>query len=114
LFNEPIYDVTKAALVMLSKCMAEEFIRDNIRVNVVNPGLIQTAPWEAYATQLATDRGTTVAVELEGIARQYAPIGRFASPEELADFMLFLCSPAASYCVGGTYYVDGGWLRVIT
>jgi NAD(P)-dependent dehydrogenase (short-subunit alcohol dehydrogenase family) len=114
MFNEPIYNVTKAALVMLSKCMAEEFIRDNIRVNVVNPGLIQTAPWEAYAQKLAAEHGTTPAVELEGIARGYAPIGRFATPQELADFMLFLCSPVASYCVGGTYYIDGGWLRVIT
>ncbi len=35
-------------------------------------------------------------------------------PEELAHFFVFLCSPRASYCVGSTYYVDGGWLKVIT
>jgi len=38
---------------------------------------------------------------------------RFATPEELADFFLFLCSPRASYCAGSTYYVDGGWLNVV-
>jgi len=38
---------------------------------------------------------------------------RFATPEELADFFVFLCSPRASYCVGSTYYVDGGWLSVV-
>jgi len=38
---------------------------------------------------------------------------RFATPEELADFFLFLCSPRDSYCVGSTYYVDGGWLSVV-
>ena len=35
------------------------------------------------------------------------------SPEELADFFVFMCSPKASYCVGSTYYVDGGWLNVV-
>ena len=38
---------------------------------------------------------------------------RFATPEELADFFVFLCSPRASYCVGSTYYVDNGWLSVV-
>jgi NAD(P)-dependent dehydrogenase (short-subunit alcohol dehydrogenase family) len=36
---------------------------------------------------------------------------RFATPEELAHFFVFLCSDKASYCVGSTYYVDGGWLN---
>nr|WP_296071626.1 SDR family oxidoreductase [uncultured Actinoplanes sp.] len=43
-----------------------------------------------------------------------APIGRFATPEEVADFFVFLCSERASYSVGSTYYVDGGWLNVTT
>ena len=50
---------------------------------------------------------------LDDIAKKNAPIGRFASPEELAHFFVFLCSPRASYCVGSTYYVDGGWLNVV-
>jgi NAD(P)-dependent dehydrogenase (short-subunit alcohol dehydrogenase family) len=50
---------------------------------------------------------------LDQIAKDNAPIGRFATPEELAKFFVFLCSPCASYCVGSTYYVDGGWLRVV-
>jgi len=48
------------------------------------------------------------------LAREKAPIGRFASTDELADFFVFLCSPRASYCVGSTYYVDGGWLKTLT
>ena len=51
---------------------------------------------------------------LQGIADRYAPIKRFASPEEIADFFVFLCSARASYSVGSTYYVDGGWLNVVT
>jgi NAD(P)-dependent dehydrogenase (short-subunit alcohol dehydrogenase family) len=87
-----------------------ELIPDNIRVNCINPGLILTAGWTDHAKQIAPDWQAY----LDGIARENAPIGRFATPEELADFFVFLCSPRASYCVGSTYYVDGGWLKVIT
>lgn len=55
----------------------------------------------------------TVEQYFEKLAKENTPIGRFATPDELAQFMVFLCSPAASYCVGSTYYVDGGWLRVV-
>lgn len=110
---EPIYNVTKAALVMLSKCLAEELIGDNIRVNCVNPGLVLTRAWEDYAREATADTGGEWQAHLDEIARANAPIGRFASVEELADFFVFLCSPRASYCVGSTYYVDGGWLKVV-
>ncbi|HXV96912.1 MAG TPA: SDR family oxidoreductase [Anaerolineae bacterium] len=109
--HEPIYNVTKAALMMLSKCLADELIGDNIRVNCINPGLIMTAGWTDHAQQITAGTGTDWQAYLDGIAREKAPIGRFATPEELADFFVFLCSPRASYCVGSTYYVDGGWLK---
>ena len=115
LWYEPIYNTTKAALVMLSKCMAEEFIRDNIRVNCVNPGLVLTPDWIKTAKLLTADKpDTTWEAYLDKIAKDNAPIGRFASPEEVANLFVFLCSPRASYCVGSTYYIDGGWLKVIT
>ena len=110
---EPIYNVTKAALMMLSKCMSNEFIKDNIRVNCVNPGLILTPDWVKTATQLTTGTDQTWQQYLDKIAKDNASIGRFATPEELADFFVFLCSPRASYCVGSEYYVDGGWLKVV-
>ncbi|GAJ24308.1 unnamed protein product, partial [marine sediment metagenome] len=59
------------------------------------------------------EKNITAQEYLDQIAKDNAPIGRFASPEELAKFYVFLCSPCASYCVGSTYYVDGGWLKVI-
>ena len=109
--HEPIYNVTKAALVMLSKTLANELIGDGIRVNVVNPGLVMTAGWIEPAR---AEAGDAWEAHLEGIAREKAPIGRFATPEEIADFFVFLCSDRAAYSVGSTYYVDGGWLGVIT
>jgi len=110
---EPIYNVTKAALMMFSKCLSEELIKHNIRVNCINPGLILTPDWKKTARQLTAGTAVTWEQYLDRIARDNAPIGRFASPEELADFFVFLCSPRASYCVGSTYYVDGGWLKVV-
>jgi NAD(P)-dependent dehydrogenase (short-subunit alcohol dehydrogenase family) len=107
---EPIYNVTKAALMMFSKCLANELIADGIRVNCVNPGLVLTPDWKKTATELTAGKDTTPEEYLDAIAKKHAPIGRFASPEELARFFVFLCSPCASYCVGSTYYVDGGWL----
>ncbi len=111
---EPIYNTTKAALVMLSKCLANEIIKDNIRVNCINPGLIRTEAWEQAAAKEGMSQGISAEDYLENIAQENAPIGRFGSPEELAHFFVFLCSPLAAYCVGGSYYVDGGWLRTIT
>lgn len=111
---EPIYNTTKAALVMFSKCLANELIPLNIRVNTVNPGLVMTPDWQKTAQILTEGKETTWQEYLDKIAKDNAPIGRFASPEEVADLFVFLCSERASYCVGSTYYIDGGWLKVIT
>jgi len=110
---EPIYNTTKAALVMMTKCLSNELIKDNIRVNVVNPGLILTPDWKKTAGILTQGTGTTVDQYLDKIAKDNAPIGRFGTPEELAHFYVFLCSPRSSYCVGSSYYVDGGWLKTM-
>jgi 3-oxoacyl-[acyl-carrier protein] reductase len=111
---EPIYNVTKAALVMFSKCLANELIGDNIRVNAVNPGLVRTPDWEKTARLLTAGTDTSWQDYLQKIADDNAPIGRFADPEEIANLFVFLCSPRASYAVGSTYYIDGGWLKVTT
>ncbi len=114
LWYEPIYNTTKAALVMLTKNMAHEFIPDNIRVNVVNAGLVLTPDWVKTATQLTAGTGRTAQDYLDEVANEHAPIKRFAQPEEIANMFVFLCSPRASYSVGSTYYVDGGMLRTIS
>jgi NAD(P)-dependent dehydrogenase (short-subunit alcohol dehydrogenase family) len=113
LWYEPIYNVTKAALVMLSKTMASEFIKDNIRVNAINPGFVLTPDWIKTAKQLTADTGGDWQGYIDGLARENAPIGRFATPGEIADFFVFLCSARASYSVGSTYFVDGGMLKTV-
>lgn len=113
LWYEPIYNVTKSALMMLSKTLSTEVVGQGIRVNCVNPGLVLTPDWIKTAKQLTADSGGDWQGYLDGIAKEHAPIGRFASPEEVADFMVFLCSERASYSVGSTYFVDGGMLKTV-
>ena len=113
LWYEPIYNTTKAALMMFSKCLSAELIADNIRVNCVNPGLILTPDWIKTAKQLTAERGGDWQAYLDGVAREHAPIKRFATPEELANVFVFLCSDRASYSVGATYFVDGGMLKTM-
>jgi 3-oxoacyl-[acyl-carrier protein] reductase len=113
LWYEPIYNVTKAALVMLSKNLANELIAHNIRVNALNLGLVLTPDWIKTAKQLTADSGEPWESYIAGVAKEHAPIDRFAWPEEVANFFVFLCSDRASYSVGATYYVDGGMLKVV-
>jgi NAD(P)-dependent dehydrogenase (short-subunit alcohol dehydrogenase family) len=110
---EPIYNVTKAALVMFSKNLANEVVSDNIRVNTVNPGLVLTPDWVKTAKELTAGTGGDWEGHLQAVADEYAPIRRFASPEEIANLFVFLCSDRASYCVGSAFFADGGMLRTI-
>ncbi|EPX84347.1 Short-chain dehydrogenase [Rubellimicrobium thermophilum DSM 16684] len=111
LWYEPIYNVTKAALVMLSKCMAAEFIPLGIRVNAVSPGLILTPDWIRTARDLAPDGDWQG--YLRRVAEEHATIRRFGTVEELADFMVFLVSPRCAYASGSNFAYDGGMLRTI-
>jgi 3-oxoacyl-[acyl-carrier protein] reductase len=111
LWYEPIYNTTKAALMMFSKTLANEVVGDNIRVNTINPGLVLTPDWVKTAKQLAGEGGYEA--HLQGVADEAGGMKRFASPEEMAHFFVFLCSNKATYSTGSTYFVDGGWLRTV-
>ncbi|WP_421725867.1 SDR family NAD(P)-dependent oxidoreductase [Bauldia sp.] len=113
LWYEPIYNTTKAALMMFSKTLATEVIDDNIRVNCINPGLIQTPDWVKTAKELTADSGGDWEGHLKGVAEEYAAIKRFGTAEELANFFVFLCSDKATYSVGSAYFVDGGMLKTV-
>ena len=97
---EPIYNTTKAALAMFTKCLANEFIQYNIRVNLVNPGLVMTPDWIKTAKILTQGKDITWEEYLDKIAKDNAPIGRFATPEEIANLFVFLVSDARSFRVG--------------
>ena len=96
---------------MFSKTLANEVVKDNIRVNAINPGLVLTPDWVKTAKQLTEGKGGDYEAYLQSVADEHAPIRRFATPDEMADFFVFLCSARASYSVGSTYFVDGGMLK---
>ena len=93
--------------------MPTSWSKDNIRVNAVNLGLVLTPDWIKTANQLTDGTAATWQDYIQGVADEYAPIKRFATPEEVANFFVFLCSDRATYSVGSTYFVDGGMLRTI-
>lgn len=113
LWYEPIYNTTKAALMMFSKTLATEVIGDNIRVNCINPGLVLTPDWIKTAKQLTADTGGDWEGYLQGVANELSSIRRFATPEELAHFFVFMCSDKATYSTGSAYFVDGGMLKTV-
>jgi len=78
---EPIYNTTKAALSMFSKCLANECIPLKIRVNTINPGLIMTPDWRNTAAKAGPEQGLSTDEYLDNIAKENTPIGRFATPE---------------------------------
>jgi NAD(P)-dependent dehydrogenase (short-subunit alcohol dehydrogenase family) len=93
-----LYASSKAALINLSKSMAQEWGGANIRSNVIAPGLVKTK----FAQAIWSDDNIREHV----VGDQ--PIARVAEPEEIAGMALFLASPASSYCTGAVYTVDGG------
>ena len=98
--------------MMFSKTLATEVVKDNIRVNCINAGLVLTPDWIKTAKQLTADKGGDWEGYLQCVADEHAPI-RFGTPEELADFFVFLCSDKATYSIGSTYFVDGGMLKTV-
>ncbi|MCE2903131.1 MAG: SDR family NAD(P)-dependent oxidoreductase [Gemmatimonas sp.] len=95
-----LYSMSKAALVSLTKVMAQEWGADGIRANVICPGLIKTK----FSQALWQDAQITDKV------LGHQPIPRIGVPDDVAGLALFLASDAASYCTGGVYMVDGGYL----
>jgi NAD(P)-dependent dehydrogenase (short-subunit alcohol dehydrogenase family) len=101
------YCVSKAGLIMLAKCVASDYGRQGIRANSVCPGWVRTPMGDHDMDEVAKVHGT----DREGAyawAHQQHPLGRPAQPEEIADVIVFLASPAAAYVTGATVMVDGG------
>jgi len=95
-----VYHASKAALNMLTKCMAVEWARFNINVNAVGPGMTKTAFSQPIWSNPAAEQSLAARI----------PKGRLAEPEEIVGAVLFLCSDDSSYITGETIYVDGGTL----
>jgi NAD(P)-dependent dehydrogenase (short-subunit alcohol dehydrogenase family) len=106
----PHYSVTKAAVLSLSRLVADLYASEGIRCNAVTPGPTATAAWLGEGG-LADQQG----VRDEVLARVGAgrPLGRLATPDEIASVIVFLCSERASYVTGAAWSADGGTVPII-
>ena len=106
----PNYSVTKAAVLSLSRLVADVYAKDGIRCNAVTPGPTATDAWIGPGG-LAEQQGDRAEVLAKvGAAR---PLGRLAEPEEIAAVIAFLCSDRASYVTGAAWSADGGTVPII-
>ena len=107
----PHYSVTKAAVLSLSRLVADLSAQDGVRCNAVTPGPTATEAWlgeGGLADQQGGEREDVLA--RVGAGR---PLGRLASPEEIAAVIVFLCSERASYVTGAAWSADGGTVPII-
>jgi 3-oxoacyl-[acyl-carrier protein] reductase len=106
----PHYSVTKAAVLSLSRLVADLYAKDGIRCNAVTPGPTATDAWlgEGGLAEQQGDRNEVLAKVGAG-----RPLGRLAEPQEIASVIVFLCSDRASYVTGAAWSADGGTVPII-
>lgn len=115
----PNYSVTKAAVLSLSRLVADLYAKHGIRCNAVAPGPTATQAWlgeggladqQAVGSTVGSIKTRLQVLEAVGSGR---PLGRLAEPEEIASVITFLCSDRASYVTGSAWSADGGTVPII-
>ncbi len=97
LYGQVNYSSAKAGVIALTKVLSKELAARNITVNAVAPGVV------------LTEMALTIPDDVRKKMLSTIPLQRFGEPEEIANVILFLCSPLASYVTGQTIHVNGGW-----
>ena len=111
----PDYTVTKAAVLSLSRLVADLYAKDGIQCNAVAPGPTASPAWLApggLADQVSARSGKSREDVLDAVGKG-RPLGRLAEPDEIASVIAFLCSDRASYVTGAAWSADGGTVPVI-
>ena len=103
--------ITNSGLLNITKSLSTEFGADNVLVNAVCPGWVDTNLWRRNAEGLAQDLGVKSEEETRRLAARKNSLNRFGKPEELANAIVFLCSERSSYITGVSLNLDGGRLK---
>jgi 2-hydroxycyclohexanecarboxyl-CoA dehydrogenase len=110
--TDPPYSASKAANINFAQCLAKDLAPHKVRVNIVNPGMVRTPlnrrVWQAWNDQQQPDRKRSYEEWADDKVRSVVPLGRWQSPEDVADMVVFLSSVRASQVTGQTINVDGG------
>ena len=101
-----------AALMNLTKALADRGVTDGVRVNCINPGSIRTDRLTGRIRALGRERGLDDAEAARALAAQTG-VARFGEPEEIAAAVAFLASSQAAYLQGAILDADGGWVRAV-
>ena len=94
------YSTIKHALIGMTKCMSNEWAIDNININAIAPGIIETD----------MSKATTEDKEKSALLKSRIPSGNFGKPEDISGTAIFLCTDASKHINGSVITVDGGWL----
>ena len=111
----PNYSVTKAAVLSLSRLVADLYAKDGVRCNAVAPGPTATGAWldEGGLADQQAARSNNTRVEVIEAVGKGRPLGRLAEPAEIASVICFLCSERSSYVTGSAWSADGGTVPII-
>ena len=101
-----------AAVLNLTKALADRGVQDGVRVNAINPGGIATERLQTRIRSFASERSVDPAEAEQEMARAFG-VARFGQPLEIARVVAFLASPVAAYCQGAIVDVDGGQTRTL-
>ncbi len=105
--NRFIYTASKSAVIGLTKAVATDFVAKNVRCNCICPGTVQSPSLEDRLHALGEEVGGYDAARAQFIARQ--PMGRIATPEEIAALVVYLASDESAFTTGQPHVIDGGW-----
>jgi NAD(P)-dependent dehydrogenase (short-subunit alcohol dehydrogenase family) len=112
--TDPPYSASKAANINFAQCLAKDLAPHNIRVNTVCPGMVQTAlnrlTWQSWQNQNPQENSLTYEEWGRRKIGSLVPLGKWQTPEAIADMIVFLSSDRSSHVTGQTINVDGGFV----
>jgi 2-hydroxycyclohexanecarboxyl-CoA dehydrogenase len=112
--TDPPYSASKAANINFAQCLAKDLAQHGIRVNTVCPGMVQTplnrGVWQAWHDQAAPSERLSYQEWSARKIRSVVPLGKWQTPQAVADMIVFLSSDRAAHVTGQTINVDGGFV----
>ncbi len=112
--TDPPYSASKAAAINFTQCMAKDMAPFNVRANIVHPGMVKTdlnrSVWQSWFDRQPVEKQLSYDEWAEAKIRQLTPLGRWQTPDDVADLIVFLASKRANNITGQSINVDGGWV----